>query len=99
MKGIGVILFFLFSASLAAASITILAVPCQVVQASYNAVKAIGYALVAIMFLYGGGKYVYSADDPAGRKQGKSMCIHAIIGAIIMGLVGAVINVSGCITI
>jgi hypothetical protein len=50
----------------------------------------IGPALVVIMFTYGGLKYVFSADDPGGRKAGKMTCIHAIIGGIIITLVTVV---------
>lgn len=69
----------------------IMDIPCQIVRAVASALAAIGPLLVAIMFTYGGVKYVYSADDPGGRKQGKTTMIHAIIGAILMGLVVGVI--------
>jgi hypothetical protein len=48
------------------------------------AFRRIGGSLCVIMFVYGGAKYVYSADDPGGRKQGMSICIAAIIGGIII---------------
>ena len=38
------------------------------------------------MFLYGGVKYVISADDPGGRKQGKMICIHAMVGGLLFML-------------
>jgi hypothetical protein len=62
-------------------------VPCLVISAVWSAFSKISLTLIGIMFLYGGAKYAYSADDPGGRKQGKNICIHAIIGAILIGLV------------
>ncbi|MBU0761757.1 MAG: hypothetical protein KKD39_01925 [Candidatus Altiarchaeota archaeon] len=73
----------------------IMKVPCDIVLAVADAFKVIGPSIVAIMFVYGGIKYAFSADDPGGRKQGKTICIHAVIGAIIMLLVGAVISLVG----
>jgi hypothetical protein len=42
------------------------------------------------MFLYGATKYAMSADNPGGRKQGKDIIIHAIIGGIIFALWAAI---------
>ncbi len=78
-----------------AVSATLMDIPCGVVRAVASALAAIGPTIVAIMFIYGGVKYVYSADDPGGRKQGKTTMIHALVGAIIMALVVAVIALSG----
>jgi hypothetical protein len=36
--------------------------------------------------MYGGAKYVYSADDPGGRKEAKKICINALVGLIIVGM-------------
>ncbi|MFH1054556.1 MAG: hypothetical protein V1744_00520 [Candidatus Altiarchaeota archaeon] len=41
-------------------------------------------ALATLMFVYGGAKYAFSADDPGGRKQGKSIAINSLIGLIIV---------------
>lgn len=46
--------------------------------------KNIGNALAVVFFLYGGAKYVYTADDPGGRKQGMGICVAAIIAFIII---------------
>ncbi len=82
-------LALLASATLAQAAIE--DVPCSIVAALYTIIFTnVGPTLVGIMFLYGAGKYVYSADDPGGRKQGKEMCIHAIIGGVIITLITGV---------
>ena len=70
-------------------------VPCSVIVGVWDAVRAIVPALIAIMFMYGAAKYVYSAEEPGGRQQGKTICIHAIIGGIIMGLIAAVVSAIG----
>jgi hypothetical protein len=57
---------------------------CQVLTPIIETLTAIGPALVIVMFLYGGAKYVYSADDPGGRKQAKSILVNSIIGGIII---------------
>ncbi len=64
------------------ATSSFMAIPCSVIAAVYTALWGIAATLVAIMFLYGGVKYAFSADDPGGRKQGKSICIQAAIGGI-----------------
>jgi len=60
---------------------------CTVLAGILNALRAIGPALVALMLIYGGVRYIYSADDPGGRKQAKSLLINAIIGGIILVVV------------
>ena len=51
-------------------------------------------ALAILMFIYGGAKYAYSADDPGGRKQGKMTCIHAIIGGILLMIAMAIADLA-----
>jgi hypothetical protein len=71
---------------------------CSVIFPVWDTLKAAGQALVLLMFVYGGTKYAYSADDPGGRKQGKNICIHAIIGGILISLTSGVLttlNVKG----
>jgi len=65
---------------------------CTWINMVKDTIMAIGPALVLIMFTYGGIKYVFSADDPGGRKAGKMTCIHAIIGGILITLAGIVYN-------
>ncbi|HHQ44993.1 MAG TPA: hypothetical protein ENN13_02535 [Candidatus Altiarchaeales archaeon] len=60
-----------------------------------DAFKTIGGTLISIMFLYGALFYVYSADDPGGRKTAKSICIHAIIGGIIIAMAETTIETVG----
>jgi len=84
----------------APASAAIEDVPCSIIKALYDAIfLSIGPTLVGIMFLYGAGKYVYSADDPGGRKQGKEMCIHAIIGGVIITMVDGVKTAMGALLV
>jgi hypothetical protein len=52
----------------------------------------IGPTLCVMMFIYGGVKYAFSADDPAGRKAGKMTCIHSIIGGVLLLLVDWVLT-------
>jgi hypothetical protein len=69
--------------------------PCLLIGGVYAALQGIAPSIVAIMFIFGAAKYVYSADYPGGRKQGKTICIHAIIGAIIMALLVGIITIFG----
>jgi len=85
----GLVFIFLPAAALAqpaTATIDFTSVPCAVILEISNALVTIGGTLVIIMFLYGGLKYVFSADDAGGRKQGKTICIAAIIGGILITL-------------
>jgi len=43
-----------------------------------------GYSLAVVMFLYGAAKYVYTADDPGGRKQALGILIAAIMAILII---------------
>lgn len=42
--------------------------------------------LAIVMFIYGGAKYAFAADDPGGRKQGKAIAVNAIIGLLIVSV-------------
>jgi predicted DNA repair protein MutK len=57
-----------------------------------DTIVAVAPSLVFLMFTYGGVKYIFSADDPGGRKQGKNTCIHAVIGGILIILADTVIT-------
>jgi hypothetical protein len=59
---------------------------CSLLRQINNAVLVLGPTLVAVMFLYGGIKYVMAADNPGGRNQGKTICIHAMVGGLLIGL-------------
>jgi len=52
----------------------------------------LAWALALLVFIYGGAKYAYSADDPGGRKQGKNIAINAMIGFIIVGASLAIVK-------
>jgi hypothetical protein len=64
-----------------------LTIVCTVVEQVMEAFTYVAPSLVIIMFLYGGIKYAFSSDDPGGRKQGKMICIHAVVGGILILLV------------
>ena len=55
-------------------------------------VMTLAWALALLMFIYGGAKYAYAADDPGGRKAGKNIAINALIGFIIVGIAKAVVS-------
>ena len=61
---------------------------CYVINSIAYAIYVIAPTMVGLMFTYGAIKYIFSADDPGGRKQGKMICIHAIIGGVIIILAG-----------
>jgi len=49
--------------------------------------------LAILMFIYGGARYAYGADDPGARKQGKSIAINGLIGFIIVAMSKTLIGV------
>ncbi len=53
---------------------------CELVEVFVN----VGNGLAAVMFVYGGAKYAYTADDPGGRKMGMTICVAAIMAFIII---------------
>jgi hypothetical protein len=58
-------------------------VVCNLITPVWFTVTSVGPSLVVVMFVYGAVKYAYSADDPGGRKQGRDICIQAMIGGAI----------------
>ena len=54
----------------------------------------VGASLVLLMITYAGVRYVYSADDPGGRKQAISTLVNAIIGGILLMIADAVISLA-----
>jgi hypothetical protein len=80
------------SAGFAAAAADIHTVPCLIIEGVWNALTVIVPSLITLMFLFGAAKYAYSANDPGGRKQGKNICIHAMIGGILFLLTWAVMD-------
>jgi len=52
----------------------------------------LAWALALLMFIYGGAKYAYGADDPGARKQGKNIAVNAMIGLIIVAVAYALVN-------
>ncbi|MBD3389039.1 MAG: hypothetical protein GF416_08130 [Candidatus Altiarchaeales archaeon] len=77
-------------------------VVCSILSNIQFVLDSIGPGFVIVMFTYGGIKYVFSADDPQGRKSAKNTCIHSLIGGIILivahhvvGLLGMTNNCTG----
>jgi hypothetical protein len=64
--------------------------PCSIILQVLNVVDTVVPTLVVLMFTYGGITYLMSVDNPGGRKQGKDICIHAVIGGIIYALWAAI---------
>jgi len=84
-------------------------VPCTIIRSVFQALQTILGTLAMIMFIYGGLKYIFSADDPGGRKQGKMIAINATIGGMIYLIwlsvetllaasTGGVLDWSSCLT-
>jgi hypothetical protein len=88
------------AAGTASATTAIQTIPCMVIAGVWEAIRSIAPALLTVFFLYGAAKYAYSADDPGGRKQGKSIAINALIGFLIVAaskaVVEAVANATVC---
>jgi hypothetical protein len=94
--GLAVLLFLVLASSVAAGSAPRMDLKvCSVISPVVDVFVAIGPTLVLLMFLYGAVKYVYSADDPGGRKQGKDICIHAVIGGMLLLLTWSVLTILG----
>ena len=68
---------------------------CSLLQSILNLFKAFFPALFVLMLIYGATKYIFSADDPGGRKVGKTRMIHAIIGIILLSLIRAILDMFG----
>jgi hypothetical protein len=89
---------FLLAACVAAqTAAAVTAKICPILSAVYTVLYTIAGSLVIIMFVYGGLKYIFSADDPGGRKSGKNTCIHAIIGGIMVVIASAITSMIGLV--
>ncbi|MBD3417084.1 MAG: hypothetical protein GF416_08140 [Candidatus Altiarchaeales archaeon] len=60
-------------------------------QGLITALKRVGNTIAFIMFIYGAAKYVYSADDPAGRKTAMGVCIAAVVAFLFIRIADNVI--------
>jgi hypothetical protein len=67
----------------------------MVICCLYVNLLPLAQAIAALMFVYGGAKYVYSAEDPGGRKQAKSIAVNAIIGLLIVILSQGIVQMAG----
>ena len=90
-------LFLLWAGIGQAAAIgqSIRTIVCSVIWQIWFPLQAIGYALVLLMITYAGVRYVYSSDDPGGRKQAKSMIVNAMIGGILIFIAGSLAALAG----
>lgn len=86
-------ILYLISASVAASQMKIKV--CSILLDIQYVLTNIGGTLVLIMFIYGGLRYVFGADDPGARKQGKMTAIHSVIGGILIYIADTVINTIG----
>ncbi|MFC2162074.1 hypothetical protein ACFLRF_00200 [Candidatus Altiarchaeota archaeon] len=59
---------------------------CDILVAITDTMMTIGPTMVILMFTYGGVKYTYGGTDPGARKSGKMICIHSLIGGILLSL-------------
>jgi hypothetical protein len=80
------------AASTLASATSMEKVLCSILMPIGSALRAIGPSLFLVMFVYGAVKYAYSAEDPAGRKQGMSICIHSLVGGIILLMTGRIVQ-------
>jgi len=78
------LLYLATSASALTIAEAIKNVVCKVLKTVMDPLPTIGVSLVLLMIIYAAVKYVYSADDPGGRKQAKSIIVNALIGGIIL---------------
>ncbi len=85
-KGYIILALVLYGITATVAANPITTIVCPILTDIIAAFTTIAGTLVILMFLYGGLKYIFSADDPGGRKQGKMTCIHAVIGGVIVVL-------------
>jgi hypothetical protein len=81
LYGLAVVLMSGGMASATDAATVIAGVICSLVPEVIN----LAWALALLVFIYGGAKYAYSADDPGQRKAAKGVAINALIGFIIVG--------------
>jgi len=58
-----------------------------------NNLFPVAQAIAALIFVYAGARYAYSAEDPGGRKQAKSLAINSFIGMVIVIISQSLITV------
>lgn len=80
----------LASAASAALVDTFTHTPCKILMNFRNAMNVVIPSLVFIMMTYGAIRYAYGADDPGGRKSGKTIFIQAIMGGLLFLMYEAV---------
>ena len=81
-----VILLILSALVQAQIGVTIQTRICPVIYSIFDALWKVASTLVLLMMIYAGVKYVYSADDPGGRKQARSIIVNSLIGGIIVAI-------------
>jgi len=87
----------IFSASTVSAGFAANVTPkvSSVICGFYDAFKAIATGIAALVMVIAGVKWVASENDPGARKAAKDAMIHAIVGLIIITLIGSIIGMFG----
>ena len=65
---------------------------CRVICCVHNHLLPVAQAMAAALFVYAGARYAYSADDPEGKKEAKTIAFSAVIGLMIMLVAVITIN-------
>jgi hypothetical protein len=94
-KNLSLAFLYTLSITALASGTNVHVVPCMVIGGVFNALRVIVPTFVMIFFLAGVIKYVFNADNPGGRKQGRDQMIHAVLGGIALGIVEAVVHAAG----
>jgi hypothetical protein len=90
----GLAVYALSSYASAAFLTTIINFACRLV----TSFRMMGNSLAIVMFVYGAARYVYTADDPGGRKQAISICVACIMALLIIQMATVIIGAVGAST-
>ena len=68
-------------------------VPCDILITIGYAFAAVIPTIIMLMFVYGAGKYAFSAEDPSARKQALAIIRSAVIGGALFTLTDTLLNI------
>ncbi len=51
-------------------------------------------AVAVLVFVWGGFQYLFNADDPAARKQGRQHILFGLIGIVVMVAAYAILSIA-----
>jgi hypothetical protein len=88
----GAFLILLITAHHASATTDVAALLAQVICGLVPELIILARYVAIAVFIYGGAKYAFSADDPGGRKQGKNIAINGLIGMLIVSASRALVE-------